>query len=58
MLAVVKTKSKLRPPQAFRINNINYTSKKITFTANHVMFDAHDYYLVDVRPKKWVQLVH
>ena len=49
MLAVVKTKSKLRP-QAFRINNITSTQNKLIFTANHVMFDAHDYYLVDVRP--------
>lgn len=49
MLAVVKTKSKLRP-QAFRINNVKYTNKKITFTADHVMFDAELYYLKDVRP--------
>ena len=49
-LCVVKTKSKLNP-QAFRIgDNINYTSRKISFTANHVMFDAEDYFLLDVRP--------
>ncbi len=49
-LCVVQTKSKLRP-QAFRIGeNIEYTNRKIKFTANHVMFDAKDYILVDVRP--------
>lgn len=49
-LCVVKTKSKLNP-QAFRIGeNIQYNNRKITFTANHVMFDAQDYFLVDVRP--------
>lgn len=48
-LAVVKTKSKLKL-QAFRIDNIKYTSTKIKFTANHVMFDAHRYFLLDVRP--------
>lgn len=48
-LCVVKTKSKLRP-QAFRIGNIEYTQRKIIFTANHVVFDAKDYFLVDVRP--------
>lgn len=49
-LCVVKTKSKLNP-QAFRIGeNIQYTNRKISFTANHVMFDAQDYFLVDVRP--------
>ena len=49
MLAVIKTKSKINP-QAFRIDNLNYNKRTITFTAHHVMFDAHDYYLVDVRP--------
>ena len=49
-LCVIKTKSKLNP-QAFRIGeNIQYTNRKIAFTANHVMFDAKDYFLVDVRP--------
>lgn len=49
-LCVIKTKSKLNP-QAFRIgDNINYTSRKISFIANHVMFDAEDYFLLDVRP--------
>lgn len=49
-LCVVKTKSKLNP-QAFRINkNIKYTTKKIKFTAEHVMFDSKKYALLDVRP--------
>ena len=49
-LCVVKTKSKLNP-QAFRIgNDIKKTNRKITFIANHVMFDSQDYFLVDVRP--------
>ncbi len=49
-LCVIKTKSKLNP-QAFRIgDNIQYTNRKISFIANHVMFDAQNYLLVDVRP--------
>ncbi len=49
-LCVVQTKSKLNP-QAFRIGeDIEYTNKKIKFTANHVMFDSKDYILLDVRP--------
>lgn len=49
-LCVVQTKSKLKP-QAFRIEDtIKYTNKKISFTANHVMFDSKRYYLDDVRP--------
>lgn len=49
-ICVVKTKSKLQP-QGFRISDkIEYTTTKIKFTANHVMFDAEDYILVDVRP--------
>lgn len=49
MLCVVKTKSKLNP-QAFRIKNISYTQRKVVFQAEHVMFDARDYFLLDVRP--------
>lgn len=49
-LCVVKTKSKLNP-QAFRIaENIKITNRKISFTAEHVMFDARNLFLVDVRP--------
>lgn len=49
-LCVIKTKSKLNP-QAFRIDeNITITSRKISFRANHVMFDSEDYFLLDVRP--------
>lgn len=49
MLCVVKTKSKLNP-QAFRIKNIEKRQRKIIFQARHVMFDAEDYFLLDVRP--------
>lgn len=49
MLCVVKTKSKLNP-QAFRIKNIEKKQRKIVFQARHVMFDAEDYFLLDVRP--------
>lgn len=49
-LCVVKTKSKLNP-QAFRIGEeINYTTRRIKFIANHVMFDSKNYVLIDVRP--------
>lgn len=51
-LFVVKTKSKLNP-QAFFIKDdspIEYTKTKIIFQAEHVMFMARDYFLVDVRP--------
>lgn len=49
-LCVIKTKSKLNP-QAFRISDdITYSTKKISFTANHVMFDSKNYFLLDVRP--------
>jgi len=51
-LVVIQTKSKLRP-QAFRITaDLKTTTKKISFTANHVMFDAERYFLLDVRPTK------
>lgn len=49
-LCVIKTKSKIKP-QAFRINDsITYTTRKIKFTAEHVMFDSRKYVLLDVRP--------
>ncbi len=48
-LCVVKTKSKLNP-QAFSIYDISYTTKKISFKAEHIAFRARDYFLVDVRP--------
>lgn len=49
-LCVVKTKSKLNP-QAFRVGEeIEYSTRKIKFKAKHVMFDAKDYALLDVRP--------
>lgn len=49
MLCVIQTKSKLNP-QAFRINTLKVTSRKITFTADHVMFDGERYFLDNVRP--------
>lgn len=49
-LCVVKTKSKLNP-QAFRIGEeIERSTRRIKFKAEHVMFDARDYILLDVRP--------
>lgn len=48
-LCVVKTKSKANP-QAFRIDNPKIVNNVISFTANHVMFDAKKYFLYDVRP--------
>ena len=49
-LCVIKTKSKINP-QAFRITeDLTKTSRKIIFTANHVMFDLEKYFLLDVRP--------
>lgn len=51
-LVVCKTKSLLNP-QAFRIDsNIEYTSNKISFIANHVYYDSENYFLLDVRPTK------
>lgn len=49
MLCVIQTKSKLRP-QAFRINALKVTSRKIAFRADHVMFDGERYFLDNVRP--------
>lgn len=49
MLCVIKSKSKVNP-QAFRIKNIERKQRKIVFQARHVMFDAEDYFLLDVRP--------
>lgn len=48
-LCVVKTKSKISP-QAFSIYDISYTTKKISFKAEHVAFRARDYFLLDCRP--------
>lgn len=48
-LCVLKTKSKVKP-QAFRIENPKITNRTISFTANHVMFDAKRYHLFDIRP--------
>lgn len=51
-LCVIKSRSKLNP-QAFRIGDtIKKTRTRISFIANHVMFDAKNYFLLDVRPTK------
>lgn len=50
ILIVTKTKSMLNP-QAFRVaENIEYTSRKIIFQANHVYLDSEGLFLLDVRP--------
>ena len=50
ILIVTKTKSMLNP-QAFRVaENIEYTSRKIIFQANHVYYDSQGLFLLDVRP--------
>ena len=48
-LCVIDSKSKLSP-QAFRIGNPEYDDEEIKFTANHVIFDSGNYFLIDVRP--------
>lgn len=50
-LVVIKSKSKSNP-QAFRIRDgFKKKDNSIIFTANHVIFDAEDYLLLDVRPE-------
>lgn len=48
-IIAVKTKSKIIP-QGFRIEKIEERTSTIFVIANHVMFDAENYYLDDVRP--------
>lgn len=49
-LVVIKSKSKLNP-QAFRIcEGFTINDKRISFIAEHVMFDSRNYFLLDVRP--------
>lgn len=48
-LCVIKSKSKINP-QAFRIGQPTINSERVIFTAEHVMFDARNYILEDVRP--------
>ncbi len=48
-LVVIKSKSKVNP-QAFRLGEPKTINNKIEVTANHVMFDAQNYFLYDVRP--------
>lgn len=47
---IVYAQTKEKREQAFRIGNPKKTDRKITFTAQHVMFDAENYILCDVRP--------
>lgn len=47
-IAFVETKEKSGQP--FRINNISFKNRLISFTANHIVFDSDRYLLADVRP--------
>lgn len=47
---IVLVPTKEKGYQRFRINNIKKSGKKIEFTALHVVFDAKNYFLDDVRP--------
>lgn len=50
-LVVIKSKSKVNP-QAFRIcDGFTEEDNIISFKAKHVMFDAENYHLLDVRPE-------
>ena len=48
MIVLVETKEKKGQP--FRIGDITKKDRKISFTANHVLFDSERYFLEDVRP--------
>lgn len=47
---IVLVPTKEKGYQRFRINNIKKSGKKIEFAAGHVVFDARNYFLDDVRP--------
>lgn len=47
-IAFVSTKEKGGQP--FRINNVSFKNRLISFTAYHIVFDAERYLLDDVRP--------
>lgn len=47
---IVYALTKEKREQAFRIGNPKKTDRKISFTATHVIFDAANYLLDDVRP--------
>ncbi|MDE6141035.1 MAG: phage tail protein, partial [Bacilli bacterium] len=48
-LVVIKSKSKANP-QAFRLQDPKIINNTIEVTAQHIMFDANNYFLYDVRP--------
>lgn len=48
---IVLVQTKEKGEQAFRIQNPVKKDRKISFTANHVIFDADNYLLEDVRPE-------
>lgn len=48
-IIVVETKEKGAQP--FRIGNLTYSNKRISFIANHIVFDAEKYLLDLVNPK-------
>lgn len=47
---IVLVNTKEKGSQPFRIGNITKKDRKISFTANHIVFDAERYLLDDVRP--------
>ena len=47
---IVLVETKEKGPQPFRIGDPEKKDRKISFTANHVLFDAEHYMLADVRP--------
>lgn len=47
---IVLVETKEKGPQPFRIGDPEKKDRKISFTANHVLFDAERYMLADVRP--------
>jgi phage minor structural protein len=48
---IVVANTKEKGAQAFRIQSPTIQDKKITFTAEHILFDAKNYILADVRPE-------
>lgn len=48
--AILYVDTKEKGGQPFRCNNPKYNDRKITVTANHLVFDSENYILDDVRP--------
>lgn len=48
---IILVKTKEKGAQAFRIGDVKKTDRRISFTANHISFDAEFYVLADVRPE-------